>query len=778
MNRIKGEGFAMRSLATAVMTVTLLVCLAEVSLGQQEKVKSVTVTGVSGEDLKAAQRAVRSRAGDAYSEKTAQEDTLELLKLPFVENAKARQAVTPEGVELTYEITARGKVTGINFVGNKKFKAKKLLKEGQLEGATNYDMARFSAARDLIIDKYKKAGYLFVKVDFGTQPDESVLFKVDEGPRLKVTTVNILGNTVFTDKLLKKQIKTRTKKYLILAYRFDETTAEDDRLRLQEYYRERGYLDAKVAVSLDLTKNRKGIIVDYVIIEGPLYTVRSIAVSGNAVIPSSRLEAVLKMGKGAAFCSPRLDDDLRALKLEYGKLGYIDCVVAPAPLFAEKTPEVDLTYRISEGGPIQVGEVEIVGNDKTRDNVIRRDLEFFPGETYDMGKLELSKRNLRRLAYFSKVEVEPDQALAGTTPRNATVTVAETSTGRFMVGVAVNSNAGLMGNVTFQQRNFDYRRPPKSWKDVRDGRAWTGGGQTFELDAMPGTEVSQARVRYNDPRLDDSDYSLGLEFHLWQRERDTYTERRVGPDVSFGKRISRNAFWETGFGADTVRISDLDFDAPPDASAVHGTSQVDTVRFTLGHDTRDNVVVPTEGRRLAGTVEASTSAIGSDFDFLRVRLDGNWYRTVKRDKLDRSFILSWRGRVSQMFPRSDSNAPIFERLYVGGAYDVRGFEYRGLGPHFGDEPLGGRFAALGGVQYEVPLAAEFLRGAIFYDTGTLVSETGDLSLDKVRHTLGVGVRFVIPPPFNMPVDLDFGFPIKKEDDDQTQVISFSIGRTM
>ena len=764
--------------AAGLVLACCLVLVAASASADELRIKSVAITGLAGEQLKAAQRVIRARAGDLYSDKILQDDVMALLDLAFVEDAHARQATGAGGVEITYDVTPRTAVSGVNFRGNRKFKSGSLLREAGLDGFRHYDIARLTAARDLIVEKYKKAGYLFAKADFAAQPDGGVLFAIDEGPRLRVAVVNVLGNTAFTDAALKKNVRTATRRYLILPYRLDEATVEDDRLRLQEYCRDRGYLDASVAVTLNLTRDRKGIIVDYVIKEGSLYTVRSVQISGNARIPSAGLESALKMTNGTPFSSPRLDADVDVLRLAYGRVGCVDCAIMPSAVFAEKTPEVDVTYEISEGAPVEIGEIEIVGNDKTLDNVIRRELEFFPGETFNVEKLELSRRNLMRLSYFSKVDIVPDQVPPGTTPRNVTVAVEETSTGTFSIGLGVNSNTGLVGTLSVRQNNFDYRRLPGRFSDISEGRAWTGGGQSLELDVMPGTETSQFLLSYRDPRVDDSDYSLGLELHMTERQRHTYSERRTGPDVSLGRKIARYAYWEAGVTADTVRIHEVDPDAPPEirTGGLRGTSQVNLLRFTLGHDTRNNLFWPTQGHVLAGTIEGSHGAIGSDFDFARARLSGNWYRTLSRDKLDRPFTFSWRARISQLLPQSREDAPIFERLFVGGAYDLRGFEYRGIGPRYGDEALGGKLSASGSAEFEFPLAAEFLRAAFFYDTGTLVDRAADVSLDRVRHSVGFGLRFVIPGRINMPIAIDFAFPLKKDEDDQTQVISFTFGR--
>jgi len=758
--------------------VGLLLAFSSLCAAAEQRISSVSVNGVTGAELTDAQRVIKVRAGDVYSEKALQDDVISLLGLPFILSARAKENITPAGVEVTYDIAVKGRLTGVAFAGNHKFKAKKLRQIGGLEKTEYYDLALLTEARNLIIDKYKTSGYLFAKVDFASQPDGSVLFTIDEGPRLKVVRVTIIGNTVFSDAVIKKNaVKTKTRKWLILPYRLDETVIQEDSARIQDFYRDAGYLDVNVKVNFNLTSNGKGIIVDYTVTEGPLYTTRNVTIAGNSVVSAARLESVLKMTAGKPFSPSRTNKDIAAMKSVYGQTGYIDAAVSPRPTFQQQGTEVDVAYTVTEGGPVAVKEVEILGNDKTRDNVIRRELEFRPGETYNTDKIEESKSNLNKLGYFSKVDISPDNKTPGAPNRDALVNVEETNTGSFLVGVGISSNQGLIGTVALMQRNFDYRTPPKNWHDVSEGRAWSGGGQQFELRAAPGTELSQAGVTWRDPHVNDSDYSLGLGAHLWNRIWNSYTERRIGGEVSVGRHFTKHTTGEITTTIDDVHIGSIEKGAPKDVTSVKGSHMDDVLGFSLAHDTTDSFVLPTKGHLVNGVYETSDKFLGSDFEWQRWRTDGAWYKLLKKDELDRPYILSLRGRLGYMTTFSDDQIPIYDRLYAGGFGDVRGFAYRGLGPHSKDEtPLGGELVTTGGIQYDYPIAADVLRGDFFTDAGNLAGKPGDFNFGDFRYSAGFGFKIIIPPPLNFPVVIDFGFPIHKEHGDESQLVSFSIGK--
>ncbi len=756
------------------------------------RIHSVKITGVRGAQLADVQRVIRVRAGDLYSKEVLGQDYLAIAKLPFVLSARAVETRTPEGVDVVYEVKARGIVTGVRFIGNRKIKDKKLRAISNLKDLGYYDLGRLVAAQEIITDEYKRRGYLFAKVSFSSQSDGSILFTIKEGRRYKVKAVNILGNTHFSDALLKKQVRTKTRRYLFFSYRLDKDTVQDDVVRIRRFYHNHGYLDASVKVTLSVDRKRTGITVDYRVSEGPLYKVRSIEISGNKAISTDRLAAMLKMTKGTAFSPAGLTREVAAIEEAYGMLGYIDARVTPVTLFALKSPEVDVSYRIIEGRVSYINEVEILGNDKTRDNVIRRELEFAPGEKFNIKKIDDSKRNLTRLGHFSKVEMPPFEKTDDPTKRNVVIKVEEASTGHLSLSAGVSSNSGLMAQILFSQRNFDYARPPKSWRDFAEDRAWCGGGQSFELNLQPGTDYSRYSMSYHDPRVSDSRYSLDLGALKSQRVRDTYDEDRKNGRIAVGRSFGKDAFWKVSAQVGTVEISNIDIvadrnhnghsdagDIPDYLSKVRGSNKVNLLGFTVGRDTRDSFIRPTQGYRVSASVEGSSEAFGSDFDFARFVLAGRQYKKLATDDLDRPFVLSWRGRVGLLLPKSGSDdSPIFEHFFAGGATDVRGFDYRGLGPHDYNEPLGGEFLATGGLQYEFPLQGEILRGVLFYDAGTVLDNPGDFTLGDIRQSVGFGIRFQVPAPLNVPISLDFGFPIVKDSDDETQVFSFGMGWTM
>jgi len=324
-----------------------------------------------------------------------------------------------------------------------------------------------------------------------------------------------------------------------------------------------------------------------------------------------------------------------------------------------------------------------------------------------------------------------------------------------------------LGNISLIQRNFDLTDWPKSSQEFWRGESFRGAGQLFQIVLEPGTELQRYRIDFREPHIADSDYSLSTSLFYFERERDSYDEQRVGGTIGFGKELRENLEGFLNLRLENINISDVDAGVPKDVLDVKGSSGLTSVEVGLVKDTTDSLLFPTEGYRVSGSVEQA-GALGGDYTFTKFNVDGRRYWTVTRDVLDRRSVLALRGRTGFI----GGDAPIFERFYAGGQGSIRGFEFRGVGPKKNDTFIGGDFLALASAEYSFPIFEKNLSGVLFLDTGTVEP---NLSLSTWRASVGFGVRFTVPFFGPVPFTLDFGFPISKEGDDETQIFSFSIG---
>ncbi len=346
----------------------------------------------------------------------------------------------------------------------------------------------------------------------------------------------------------------------------------------------------------------------------------------------------------------------------------------------------------------------------------------------------------------------------------------ETQTGRLMLGVGVNSNAGVVGNIVLDERNFDWRRFPRSFEDIRNGTALRGGGQRFRIDASPGSIVNRYLVSFTEPYLFDSPISLGLSGSLFDRRFRDWDESRIGGRISVGRQwIENDLSANISYRGESVEISDAPNAASvPELAAALGDNTLHGFRLTVINDTRDSSFLPTQGRYL----EMSGEYVTGTFDYPRIKVDFRRYFLL-RERPDHSgrHVLSASTNVGWL----GDNAPIYEHFFAGGFSTMRGFDFRGASPvdiGTGVE-VGGEFQWLNSVQYLFPITAdEMLHGVVFSDFGTVESR---VEINDFRVVLGAGLRVTVPAMGPAPIALDFGWAINKAEFDDPEVFSFSMG---
>ncbi len=347
--------------------------------------------------------------------------------------------------------------------------------------------------------------------------------------------------------------------------------------------------------------------------------------------------------------------------------------------------------------------------------------------------------------------------------------LAETMTGKLMLSVGVNSDAGLLGSVVIDEQNFDWTRWPSSWREITDGRAWRGDGQKFRFEAMPGTQLQRYSVQFTEPYLFDTKVSETLSAFYYDRRYREWTERRAGTRVALGYQFLPDLWGTVAYRFEDVHVSDpIVRGRIPDLDEVLGSNTLHGFRAQLTRDTRDSQHLATEGYLFELGFE---QVIGSfqypraDYDFrkhflLRQHPDGSGRHVLS---------FSSRGAIS------GDDTPIYDRYFAGGFSTIRGFEFRGVSPREFTVPLGGDLSLLNSIEYLFPITADdMLRGVVFCDTGTIQPSISDWN-QRYRVAPGVGLRISIPAMGPAPIALDFAVPIVQEPGDQKQVFSFFVG---
>jgi len=711
---------------------------------------------------------MRLREGSLYTPAAVDEDLKRIYSLGEFDNIVLRPEKGPEGLVLVVEVTERPALERLVFEGNRHFKEKDLAAAIGVTAGSLIDRHKVFAAARTLERKYHDAGYHFAAVSL----DEDLLAKsriaryaITEGPRVRVRRILFTGNASIPAWELGKQIETKTYFIIFTPGLFDEDQLARDVTALRNYYVEQGFLDVKVGRELEFSPDKTRLAVRFLVDEGPRYKVRSVALEGVQRFAPSYLEKQMDLAPGKPYTAEIVRHDIEILRENYGEVGYIDVFIRPVVDFTDAPGQVDVALRVEEHTPVKIGEIRVEGNRLTQDKVVRRELRLFPEEWVNTKLIDRAKRRLEGLGLFKPGSV---QITALPTAREGTsdvlVRVEETETTNLILGAGISSNSGVLGNVSLVNRNFDGADWPKSWQQFWKGESFRGAGQTFQIVLEPGTELQRYRVDFREPHVLDSDISFSSSLFYFERGRETYDEQRVGLNFGFGKEIREDLQAFVNFRLENVNIGSVERGAPKDVLDVEGSNGLASVEVGLVKDTTDSFLFPTEGYRLLASVEQGVSSSA----FTKFTVDGKKYWTVTRDVLDRRSVLGLHGRLGFI----PGDAPIFERFFAGGQGSIRGFEFRGVGPRERHTALGGDFLALASSEYQFPIFEKNLSGVLFLDTGTVER---NLSLSTWRASVGVGIRFTVPFFGPVPFALDFGFPIMKNKDDETEIFSFSIG---
>jgi outer membrane protein insertion porin family len=362
--------------------------------------------------------------------------------------------------------------------------------------------------------------------------------------------------------------------------------------------------------------------------------------------------------------------------------------------------------------------------------------------------------------YFGQEPLEPFVDL---TPQ-----VEETQTGRLLLGVGINSDAGLIGSIVLDEQNFDLWRWPTSWADIANGTAWRGAGQQFRAEAVPGTEVQRYMIQFREPYLFDTPVSFGVSGFYFDRNYSDWDEQRLGGRVSFGYQLTPDLSTTFSFRGENVNIHDPKVPTPPEVVEVLGDNELYGFKLALAHDTRDSAFLPTEGHLLELGVE---QVIGS-FDYPIATAEARQYFLL-HERPDRSgrHVVSVGGQVG--FAGSDT--PVYDHFFAGGYSTMRGFDFRGASPQVSGVRVGGEFQLLGSVEYLFPITADDgLRAVAFVDFGTVEPDVR-LDDDTFRVAPGIGLRITVPGLGPAPIALDLAVPIAHAAGDEIENFNFFIG---
>ncbi len=719
---------------------------------------------------------IQTRAGSEYSSLRINDDLERLIERGLV-HPDTRVLAEPQGngVRVIFEVRSASVMGGLGFTGNKRFTERELREGITEEGKklnTSYTAlgsGRVLNDRDLsiaqacIIRMYEEAGYPDTKVSWrnvstARSAYKDVIFDIQEGREISMNNIEFTGNHQFDSEQLRQVMQTKERGFftwITKSGRINRQQVEDDLQAIVRQYRNYGYLRARIAdvqyLASPNPEGRQKLTMRVSIDEGPRYRVRKVSFGGISVYKPAELEPGLSMLDGDIYSLQKVSDDTNMIRKYYGAKGYADAEVRPdineVGVDARGVRLIDICYNVHEGARYAVGRLNVRGNTKTKPHVILRELPLKPGSHLNSVDLETAKKRLESLNYFDAVEIS--QASSGTSGyRDINVNVHEKMTGSFTLGVAFSTVENVYLYATITQSNFDIR-------GFGNG-VFVGGGQRLTVSGKLGTEYQSASIYLLEPWFLDRKLAFGNEvfYSTSTYLSDYYRQENYGYAVSLRKALDDLNSLKLEYRIEAYTY-DLEWDAPYFfREACDRDYTRSNIRLTYEYDSRDAVITPRKG----GNVKlfASYSGPGSTVETYSAGLSGSYFYNSFWDSIfSVHFAMETVDTVN-----SDEEVPIFERCYLGGQGDLRGFRYRDVGmidPLLsGDETMGGRSSAYAQFEVTLPLI-ESIRFAAFVDAGFVHADSFDFEPTEFAADYGIGLRINLPMG---PLAVDYAIPFK------------------
>lgn len=658
-------------------------------------------------------------------------------------------------------------VNQLIFKGNKRIKTEDLQQELRLNERSVLTQAKIQRDVKRLLGVYRKNGRFSVNIETEIEKLEhnrvNLIFDIDEGKKADIKKINFVNNDVFSSSKLKRVIQTKESSWYRFFSGYD--TYDEDRLAFDEellrrHYITRGYADFKVISSnAEMTQDKKGFVVTFTLDEGLKYNFGKVAVSSaiEKVDTDSLVEEV-NTREGEIFNASLIEESVDKITKSLTDLGYAFVAVDPILKRNPQDKTIVIDYKIQEGPKVYIERIDITGNTRTLDKVIRREFRINESDPYNAAKLRRSRQRINNLGFFDKVELSTEK---GSAPDKAVINidVAERPTGELNFGAGFSTTDGALVNASIRERNL------------------LGKGQDLRFGIQRATKGLEVDISFTEPYFMDKDLSLGMDVFRITRDRESessFDSDSIGSTVRATYSIVEALRHTLKYSYRTDDITNIESDASRFILDQEGKNTTSLIGHTLFYDKRDNNRLPTSGYMLR--FNQDLAGLGGDSKFLRNELRGEYFKKIWKDDV----VLKVGAKGGHILGLNNEDVRINERFFIGGN-DIRGFRNAGIGPRdtITLDALGGNlyYATSAEMRFPLGLPEELgFLGAAFLDAGSLsdVDDSGSEVVDEssLRFSAGVGLSWSSPLG---PIRIDFANPILKEDFDKTQEVRFSFG---
>ena len=695
---------------------------------------------------------VQSKLGGQFNPGLLSEDLRSIFGLGFFDDVQMRVEDFEGGVKIVFVVSERPFVRDVDFTGNKRIATNTLQEKIDLKLGSVYNPVDVQRAREKLKEYYEEEGYfeaqITPEVEKFTDGDVRVVFNINEGRRITIDQIVIVGNKGLTAREIKRVMVVQEREYFILRGTVQRQKLDEDIERILALYNDHGYIQARVE-SHDIAVDRENarVIISMTIVEGPQYHVDDIKLTGVTLLPESEVRRQLKVKPGDVFSRTRLRESVNGIADLYSTIGRASADITPRTEQSPATAKVNITLEIVEGPVVYVERINIAGNLRSEDKILRREVPMVEGDMFTLQKMQQARQRLINLGYFDMVNVTSAPG-SDKTKIIVNVEVTEKPTGIFSIGGGYSSADSFVGTIDLSQNNF------------------LGKGYQASLRIRAGAVTQQGVISFTNPWLFDRPLSAGFDIFSSSRVFQDYTYRSFGGGLRMSHPFEEYWRWHLGYRLSQDRITNIaDTVVSPELLSQKGTTVTSLISGSITRDSRDNFQAPSRGGQTVLSLEFA--GLGGDTRFVKAVASTTYFKTIWF-----GHIISGRAEIGHLLGWGGREVPIFERFYLGGPNSLRGWKFRQVSPI--DETgfaIGGTTELLGNIEYMVPLPFG-LRIAGFFDAGNVYTSNADIMSTGVRSDVGGGVRWL--SPFG-PLRVDYGVKLDRRKGEDLGAFQFSVG---
>lgn len=735
-----------------VFVIILLLFWVIPAAATEPLVKKIDIQGLRRIDEYAVRSKISQKIGSPLSPDSISEDIKSIFTMNYFEDVRVEMEFYEGGVRLIYIVVEKPTISNISFYGNDEFDDDKLKEQILISRGSIADATLISENALKIKAFYESKGYWLAEivpvVRKVNETSAVVTYMINERQKVSIDTIEFEGNRSISDDDIEDVMETSEWwifSWLTSGGHYNALTMKKDIEEIRNLYYNNGFINVRVSepeITLDEEQEEMNIVIT--ISEGTQYKIASVNLKDNKAFTDEELMPMIKLEAGHIFRRNVLTDDIRTLSDFYSERGYALISIDPEVKPVRNEDTVDVVYRVIEGDIFHIGRIEIGGNIKTKDKVIRREMRLDEGDKYDSSKIKRSYQRLNNLNYFETIELKP-KPRAAEHLLDIDVTVKDKQTGTFTIGGGYSTLDKFIGMVDLSYDNF------------------LGNGQNVKLRGEFSSRSTTYELSFLEPWFMDKEISMSVSVYRKKREYNDYDWKSKGGRLGFGKAFDEYWRGNIQYTLEEITVSNVEPDAIQSIKDLEGISLTSEIAPSISRDTRDYYLDPHEGSRNA--LYLSVAGLGGDNRYVKAILDSQWFFPLGPT------TFGVRGRAGFARGFGGKKLPNYERFYVGGINTVRGLDYGYGGPRDASgTPIGGERELIFNFEYIFPVIPEAkLKGVLFFDAGSAFDEGDPITL---RKTAGLGIRWISPVG---PLRLEWGYNLYPKPDERRSKFEFTFG---